>query len=72
MSGADFNPVVSAADWVLGRRTGTGLPGRNLAGYTLAQTTGAIGGAILANLMFDLPTVDFLDHQQGRRAPLAR
>ena len=25
VSGAHFNPVVSAADWFLGRRTGTGL-----------------------------------------------
>ena len=27
VSGAHFNPVVSAADWLLGRRTGTGLAG---------------------------------------------
>ncbi|MEN3308355.1 MAG: hypothetical protein V7603_4557 [Micromonosporaceae bacterium] len=59
VSGAHFNPVVSAADWFLGRRTGTGLAARHLAGYALAQTTGAIGGAILANLMFALPAVDF-------------
>jgi glycerol uptake facilitator-like aquaporin len=26
VSGAHFNPVVSAADWLLGRRIGTGLP----------------------------------------------
>src|SRR6187549_2452413 len=25
VSGAHFNPVVSAADWLLGRRTGAGL-----------------------------------------------
>ncbi|MEV4656752.1 MIP/aquaporin family protein [Micromonospora sp. NPDC049301] len=58
VSGAHFNPVVSAADWFLGRRAGTGLTGRDLAGYVAAQTLGAIGGSILANLMFDLAAVD--------------
>jgi arsenate reductase len=59
VSGAHFNPVVSAADWFLGRRTGTGLTARDLAGYVAAQTAGAIGGAVLAGLMFELPAVDF-------------
>jgi arsenate reductase len=58
VSGAHFNPVVSAADWFLGRRTGTGLSTAHLGGYTLAQTAGAICGSILANLMFDLAAVD--------------
>ncbi|GIJ52402.1 transport protein [Virgisporangium aliadipatigenens] len=58
VSGAHFNPVVSAADWFLGRRTGTGLSLRDLAGYTVAQTIGAIAGSVLANLMFDLAAVD--------------
>ena len=59
VSGAHFNPVVSAADWFLGRRTGTGLTARDLGGYVLAQTAGAIAGSVLANLMFDLSAVDF-------------
>jgi glycerol uptake facilitator-like aquaporin len=59
VSGAHFNPVVSAADWFLGRRTGTGLTGRQLAGYALAQTAGAIAGSVLANLMFNLPAVQW-------------
>ncbi|WP_346536739.1 MIP/aquaporin family protein [Micromonospora sp. DPT] len=59
VSGAHFNPVVSAADWFLGRRAGTGLAGRDLGGYVAAQVAGAIGGSILANLMFDLAAVDF-------------
>ncbi|MER7333940.1 MULTISPECIES: MIP/aquaporin family protein [unclassified Micromonospora] len=54
VSGAHFNPVVSAADWFLGRRVGTGLTARELGGYIVAQIAGAIGGSILANLMFDL------------------
>ncbi|MBG0561356.1 aquaporin [Actinoplanes aureus] len=57
ISGAHFNPVVSAADWFLGRRTGTGLKGKDLAGYASAQTAGAIAGSVLANLMFDLAPV---------------
>ena len=58
VSGAHFNPVVSAADWFLGRRVGTGLTLRDLAGYTVAQILGAIAGSVLANLMFDLAAVD--------------
>ncbi|GIE36670.1 transport protein [Actinoplanes italicus] len=57
VSGAHFNPVVSAADWFLGRRSGTGLTIKDLGGYAVAQTLGAIGGSILANLMFDLAPV---------------
>jgi len=62
VSGAHFNPVVSAADWFLGRRTRTGLTGADLAGYTVAQIAGAIAGSILANLMFALDPVTF-SHQ---------
>ncbi|MBM2621510.1 aquaporin [Actinoplanes sp. LDG1-06] len=57
VSGAHFNPVVSAVDWWLGRPARTGLTGRDLLAYTLAQTAGAVGGAILANLMFGLPAI---------------
>ncbi|MGW5191782.1 aquaporin [Kribbella sp. NPDC004138] len=52
VSGAHFNPVVSAVDWWLGRRDGTGLAARDLAGYVLVQIIGAIAGAVLANLMY--------------------
>ncbi|MEV0902935.1 aquaporin [Actinoplanes sp. NPDC049802] len=57
ISGAHFNPVVSAADWFLGRRSGTGLTIKDLGGYAAAQALGAIAGSVLANLMFDLAPV---------------
>jgi glycerol uptake facilitator-like aquaporin len=56
VSGAHLNPVVSVVDWLLGRRAGIGLSGRDASAYCVAQTAGAVGGAVLANLMFDLPT----------------
>ncbi len=56
VSGAHFNPVVSLADWWVGRRAGTGLAGRDVAAYSAAQGLGAIAGAVLANLMFEVPT----------------
>jgi glycerol uptake facilitator-like aquaporin len=55
VSGAHFNPVVSAADWLLGRRAGTGLTAREVLAYTAAQITGGILGAVLANLMYQVP-----------------
>jgi glycerol uptake facilitator-like aquaporin len=56
VSGAHFNPVVSAADWWVGRRAGTGLPGREVVAYSVTQTVGGVCGAVLANVMFDVPT----------------
>lgn len=56
ISGAHFNPVVSATDALLGRRAGTGLPAWKLVVYVVAQVLGGIGGAVLANLMFQVPT----------------
>ena len=71
-SGAHFNPVVSLVDAALGRRdharasrahpTGAGAPPRTglssaeLGGYIAAQLAGGIAGAVLANLMFQVPT----------------
>jgi glycerol uptake facilitator-like aquaporin len=53
VSGAHFNPVVSAADWILGRRAGTGIPAGDVVFYAVAQIIGGIAGASLANVMFD-------------------
>jgi glycerol uptake facilitator-like aquaporin len=65
VSGAHFNPVVSAADWWLGRRDGTGLRPTELAGYAVAQMIGAIGGAVLANAMYALVPVSWSTHHRS-------
>jgi arsenate reductase len=57
VSGGHFNPVISAADWLLSRRPGNGLPAAGAAMYAAAQLLGAIMGALLANIMFDLPAL---------------
>lgn len=52
VSGAHFNPVVSLALlFSRAQRFGETLS------YTIAQVAGAILGAVLANLMFDLPAI---------------
>jgi glycerol uptake facilitator-like aquaporin len=53
VSGAHFNPVVTGADWLLGRRSGTGISSGDAGAYVLTQILGAIAGCLLANLMFD-------------------
>jgi glycerol uptake facilitator-like aquaporin len=65
VSGAHFNPVVSAVDWAIGRRHRTGLSGADAAGYTIVQVLGGVGGAALANLMFDLPALQIAGHDRG-------
>jgi glycerol uptake facilitator-like aquaporin len=57
VSGAHFNPVVSAVDWWLHRRDTGRLSIPDLAAYIAAQILGGIGGAILANIMFALAPV---------------
>jgi len=59
VSGGHFNPVVSAVDWLLGRRHGTGLTGTEVVAYSGAQIVGSVLGAMLANVMFDLPAAAF-------------
>ncbi|WP_062517208.1 MIP/aquaporin family protein [Demequina gelatinilytica] len=56
VSGAHFNPVVSLVDWWVGRKRGRGLPLAEVGGYAAAQCAGGILGALLANLMFEVPT----------------
>jgi arsenate reductase len=65
VSGAHFNPLVSIADWWLGRGSRTGLSARDLGGYFSAQFVGAATGAVLANVMFDLPAVTWSTTQRS-------
>jgi glycerol uptake facilitator-like aquaporin len=58
VSGAHFNPVVSLVDWWLGRRA-AGLSGRETSAYIAAQVSGGIAGAVLANVMYALPAVNW-------------
>jgi glycerol uptake facilitator-like aquaporin len=55
VSGAHLNPVVTVALWLAGRRDGTGPSGADVAPYVVAQSAGAVAGALLANVMYDVP-----------------
>jgi glycerol uptake facilitator-like aquaporin len=65
VSGAHFNPVVSIADWLFGRRSGEGISTRVLAAYVPAQLAGGIGGAVLADAMFARPLVHWSTHTRS-------
>lgn len=52
ISGGHFNPVVTLADRYFG-----GVTNRQVAVYLPAQIAGGAVGAVVANLMFDLPVV---------------
>lgn len=58
VSGAHFNPVVSVADLLLGRRSRTGISASHAAAYAVTQTVGGIVGAVLANVMFDRQAIE--------------
>ena len=53
-SGAHFNPAVTLADRVFG-----GIDTPTALAYVVVQVGGAIVGAIVANVMFDLPAVEW-------------
>src|SRR4030081_123004 len=53
VSGAHLNPVVTLVDRALG-----GITTRDSAFYIGAQVVGGCAGAVLANLMFELPAID--------------
>ncbi len=52
VSGGHFNPVITLADRFFG-----GVTNRQVAAYLPAQLAGGVVGAVVANLMFDLPAV---------------
>jgi arsenate reductase len=60
VSGAHFNPVVSLADAFFG-----GLDRRDLPAYLGAQVAGAVTGAIVANLMFELDAATWSTQQRS-------
>jgi arsenate reductase len=60
VSGAHFNPVVTLADRLLG-----GTSTRDAAAYVVVQIVGACVGAMVANLMFDLPAVTLSTHARS-------
>jgi glycerol uptake facilitator-like aquaporin len=54
VSGAHFNPAVSLAERIAGK-----IDTRTLGVYVAAQIAGGCLGAVAANLMFELPAVDW-------------
>jgi glycerol uptake facilitator-like aquaporin len=54
VSGAQFNPVVTVVDALLG-----GRPWADVARYLPAQVAGCVAGAVLANLMFGLDAISW-------------
>jgi glycerol uptake facilitator-like aquaporin len=60
VSGAHFNPVVSAVDAALG-----GASWRRALTYMPAQFVGCVSGAVLANLMFSAPAVSISTHDRA-------
>ncbi|WP_328959486.1 MIP/aquaporin family protein [Kitasatospora purpeofusca] len=65
VSGAHFNPVVTLAEWWTGRKDPKGPGPREVAAYVLAQTVGAIGGAVLADAMFGKALVSWSTHDRS-------
>jgi len=63
VSGAHFNPVVTMADRILG-----GTSSRDAGVYVVVQVAGACVGAMVANVMFDLPAVDVSTHTRSSGA----
>lgn len=65
LSGAHLNPVVTLSSWWGRRIGGEGLDGREALVYTAAQTAGAIGGAVLAEVMFGRTPGTFATQVRG-------
>lgn len=63
--GAHFNPVVTAADWILGRRTEHGYSLGQAAAVITCQVAGAIAGTVLADTMFAAPVLAASQHHRG-------
>jgi glycerol uptake facilitator-like aquaporin len=55
--GAQFNPAVTAADWLLGRHTPYAYGIGQAAAVIAVQIAGAVGGVALADAMFAAPVL---------------
>ncbi|PJM96985.1 aquaporin [Streptomyces sp. CB01373] len=65
VSGAHFNPVVTLAAWLTGRRSEDAPTARDVAAYIPAQIMGAIAGAVVADAMFGKPLVQWSTHDRS-------
>ncbi|MFJ3205926.1 aquaporin [Streptomyces sp. NPDC086989] len=65
VSGAHFNPVVTLAAHLTGRRSGDGPSLREVAAYVPAQIGGAIAGSLLANAVFGQPLLSLSTHDRS-------
>lgn len=63
VSGAHFNPVVTLVDRSFGL-----VSSRDTGLYVAAQTVGACLGAVVANVMFELPAIEFSTHERSSPA----
>jgi arsenate reductase len=63
VSGAHFNPVVTLADRILG-----GTTSRDASIYVMVQFVGAGLGAMVANVMFEVPAIDVSTHTRSSGA----
>jgi len=63
VSGAHFNPVVSLLDRALGTATT-----RDTVLYMVAQVIGGCAGAVLANVMFELPAIEWSTKERSSPA----
>jgi glycerol uptake facilitator-like aquaporin len=63
ISGAHLNPVVTLADAIE-----RGIPWKETPHYILAQVLGAVGGAMVAHLMFGLRVISVSHHVRGGAA----
>ncbi|MFZ6004276.1 MAG: aquaporin [Actinomycetota bacterium] len=59
VSGAHFNPAVTLAELARGK-----IERRAAAAYVLVQVAGGCAGAIVANLMYELPAIDLSTHDR--------
>ncbi len=63
--GAQFNPVVTAADWLLARGAPRGYPAGVAVAVMGCQVAGAAGGAALADAMFAVPALAASQTRRG-------